>query len=1180
MKRLTFIIIVAVLGLLPLLPISAQQKQDVLYVYRNDGRFHGFFYDEIERISYSKIDTFGLEQDDYVVQEIYARDTIYRIPVSAIDSVSFITPEPVYQPGVITPASDMWSYVVASDTLTTFVLSPSIPQSLIPKVGDRLANTTATPFLPHGFYGEVASISIVANGTEVKCDKAELGDLFVRYVGKYAGFGIASDDYGVRGVNRSSEYEPYEADIPMVPIILGMTLGKNGLSIGDFLYKDVSITGEGTFMFQFRPKLRIRAFIDYTWLGAFNFDLTTRLEAPLDYNLHLDAELSLTKDIRPSDLNIPHLAIPLGQTPFFFEYEPGLTLGLAGKIKIDKDWHYVERAYGAIQATNLSESDGGSSWMAGDIRCIDNRFVASAAGSLSLNAGLYSELNFTLVTKDYLRLGIRLESGLKAQVDAELPATAMEKLRHYPIPIMDTPTLYQFLNTDDPIKIGPYAQGKIIFNVFNWSKNWTFFDEQKDWFFKGGIVPKFPVVRWEPNPKQGWRGRVVSYVDRKLVNPVDVGLMLYDVSKKEFYQHWTHRTPYKHPADFRSYEFDYEFLQPSKNYRVYPTVMMESPFKSFLLADEYVDFTLGPPSITFKPNNKLEVPPFSGSMQMEVLTNMYNTEMKEPTNASWLTASYIKEDADLKIYYDEMPEDINERKGAIHFIGRDSLNVEELVHDSIVVTQVRAFIEAPKSVEFDVKGGIQKVAIKTNLENIILSFSELGGNKKFYTATYDAQAKELIIVVPENTTGQELVGSITLKGSSPGGQNVETYISITQNALPPNPNYYKFIQSEFEFMPAEGSIEVTSECNFYWYYMNYRYSYTVNGDDKHEWFIIKPKEYGDADANGIYRDTWTVSVEENTWPFDREAVVTFLFFNKERTDSAYTTIYIYQEMEPIAFPGKFDEVHLRISAGPLKYHSEYNETHSTFTWENTTEVKDKEDSAMDWSGTFDKVNVTKGKNRMSISGHFSYEEKKSSEQDASQGGKYLLNSDKMGSGHINLIISDIIGLQHKTPEGGASWRANYFEESKASGISFESNSREVYSSSHSFDPEWENETRNYDESGSVTAKLEFVSVSEDPWGRYRWKWEGNDVSISKFVQHYSSVHTGLRDGDYWDEDKHAHIHVYDNYTRKNSISSELNMGAKGYIEVVLIGYLPDDAAVQMRVPKQMQTEITEGRFVR
>ena len=105
-------------------------------------------------------------------------------------------------------------------------------------------------------------------------------------------------------------------------------------------------------------------------------------------------------------------------------------------------------------------------------------------------------------------------------------------------------------------------------------------------------------------------------------------------------------------------------------------------------------------------------------------------------------------------------------------------------------------------------------------------------------------------------------------------------------------------------------------------------------------------------------------------------------------------------------------------------------------------------------------------------------------------------------------------------------------------------------------------------------------MSEDPWGRYRWKWEGNDVSISKFVQHSSSVQTGLRDGDYWDEDKHAHIHVYDNYTMKYSSSSELNMGAKGYIEVVLIGYLPDDAAVQMRVLKQMQTEITEGRFVR
>ena len=85
-----------------LLPANAQKKQtqDALYIYRNDGGFHGFFYGEIDRFEYSKVDTLGVEHDDFVVQEIYARDTVYRIPINAIDSIGFVTPENIYKEDV------------------------------------------------------------------------------------------------------------------------------------------------------------------------------------------------------------------------------------------------------------------------------------------------------------------------------------------------------------------------------------------------------------------------------------------------------------------------------------------------------------------------------------------------------------------------------------------------------------------------------------------------------------------------------------------------------------------------------------------------------------------------------------------------------------------------------------------------------------------------------------------------------------------------------------------------------------------------------------------------------------------------------------------------------------------------------------------------------------------------
>lgn len=67
--------------------------QEAFYIYRNDGDFNGFFFDEIKRMGYSKLDLDGIEHDVYVVQEVELADTIYRIPLSAIDSIGFQQPD-------------------------------------------------------------------------------------------------------------------------------------------------------------------------------------------------------------------------------------------------------------------------------------------------------------------------------------------------------------------------------------------------------------------------------------------------------------------------------------------------------------------------------------------------------------------------------------------------------------------------------------------------------------------------------------------------------------------------------------------------------------------------------------------------------------------------------------------------------------------------------------------------------------------------------------------------------------------------------------------------------------------------------------------------------------------------------------------------------------------------------
>ena len=85
-------------ALLLLVGSQSLSAQDAFYVYRNDGEFNGFFYDDIVRMGVSKYDLDSIEHEEYVVQDIETADSIYRIPLAAIDSIGFQQPEIVLNP--------------------------------------------------------------------------------------------------------------------------------------------------------------------------------------------------------------------------------------------------------------------------------------------------------------------------------------------------------------------------------------------------------------------------------------------------------------------------------------------------------------------------------------------------------------------------------------------------------------------------------------------------------------------------------------------------------------------------------------------------------------------------------------------------------------------------------------------------------------------------------------------------------------------------------------------------------------------------------------------------------------------------------------------------------------------------------------------------------------------------
>lgn len=81
-------------------PTANDNIREAFYVYQNDGHFDGFFYDEIQKMTFSNVDTLGVTHESIVSQEIATADSTYRIMLTAIDSIGFVQPDIKYNPHV------------------------------------------------------------------------------------------------------------------------------------------------------------------------------------------------------------------------------------------------------------------------------------------------------------------------------------------------------------------------------------------------------------------------------------------------------------------------------------------------------------------------------------------------------------------------------------------------------------------------------------------------------------------------------------------------------------------------------------------------------------------------------------------------------------------------------------------------------------------------------------------------------------------------------------------------------------------------------------------------------------------------------------------------------------------------------------------------------------------------
>ncbi len=395
-----------------------QNIGDAFYIYRNDGQFNAFFRDEVDSIAYSYYDSDSVYYDEIVTQLVYTADSLYRIPLAAIDSVGFVQPETVYQPGVKVIEGDLRNYVVSSDGLT-ICFRPDTPKILLPCVGDKLVTTEMSSTFVAGFAGKVEQIENKGESIVITCSPVALDEVFEQFVYVNDGRGYETnieEKYSIRKAPRTWEdsYSPGEISFPLTaPFSVQFKPDPKG----DLAY-------------EFSPEANIGITPTYSWKTVLavlpisgptiSIDLVQDYATALNYQF--SGAIDWTHDFTPGD--IPLFAV----APFVWVYgELGIFVRANASISTEQHWRQSFRYTFHYEASRNTLYIPRISF---DEISVDNKHSGNFLVKGELGVGVYIELGVECLAKWFISAGGRAEVGVKAGGDIMLYKKDMESALH------------------------------------------------------------------------------------------------------------------------------------------------------------------------------------------------------------------------------------------------------------------------------------------------------------------------------------------------------------------------------------------------------------------------------------------------------------------------------------------------------------------------------------------------------------------------------------------------------------------------------------------------------------------------------------------------------------------------------------------------------------------------------
>ena len=545
---------------------------DAFYIYRNDGEFNAFLRYEVENITFDNGNSL-----------IQTADSIYAIPLAAIDSVSFIQPETVYKDETIQLAEQLLDYVETVDGMT-IMFSSQTPLAILPKVGDKIATMDLSDRFPGGFAGVVSSVSTTDAGYEVSCDYVDLEEVVTRFYGVVEL--VKGEDDEENAENGTSMVKPrrkpiynesnsFMLDIPEIHLPMELSWMVIKKKIGDFgpkaewdAFVKSDITG------------KVTRVID-SFLALSYIELHTELDFKIKNEIDVVGEIQ--KDIPISSLTWKKLWLLYG-IPIYFCFEPKIEFSiseLAFKSTISFDVHntfdlrYYPMAFLANSMNQHSSINNFHFYLPylstrGSIKAACDIKFGIPLGISGLKELLTDFGPRPIGVADELDLnwaGLEIDPGMKAEFDFKIDFDELHKA--------DKGSGFYDTMKNSTVTIMPYHGWHFVtkYNDFEWKlgKDFSFFGFK---FYDDKVLPHFDDVTFEL--QNGSQRNAVASASLSCGGLFDipVGFAVLDDEDKIVIEPKYFVLEYTNETEVPNYQIVFENLPPGKNYRACPVIKL------------------------------------------------------------------------------------------------------------------------------------------------------------------------------------------------------------------------------------------------------------------------------------------------------------------------------------------------------------------------------------------------------------------------------------------------------------------------------------------------------------------------------------------------------------------------------------------------------------------------------